>query len=148
MINSRNDKAGPTEQESRLVVGHPKIESLFKSLHCLLHLLIAYLGGIFMRPNRSRLPEDFRCWHFWNATAMMQHGHALDSTLNVKLVVTLWWLNLGLELGLTRQMLDLFQVYANKEHSVIYRALRACSTSTKSIIMPVVMSEMGLLGCS
>ena len=33
----------------------------------------------------------------------MQHGHALDSTLNVELVVTLRWLNLGLKskLGLT-----------------------------------------------
>jgi len=31
---------------------------------------------------------------------MMQHGRALDSTLNVELVVSLKWLNIGHEPGL------------------------------------------------
>jgi len=46
---------------------------------------------------------------------MMQHGHALDSTLNVEveLVITLRWLDLGFETRTrtrTWQMLDSLQV--------------------------------------
>jgi len=35
---------------------------------------------------------------------MMQNGHALDSTLNIELVVTLRCLNLGLVLGLRLEL--------------------------------------------